>query len=140
VTHLLDTSAVIAHYLDEAGAADVESLLFMGSSSVALASPTWAELDKRLTELVPDPAEAARVFRHYTRTLCSLVPVDEAAALAAIRIRRACLARLPVVDALIAGCAAAHGLTLVHRDKHMDDIPAAQVVTLRLPDKLTVNP
>jgi len=43
--------------------------------------------------------------------------------------------RLSLVDAMIAGCAAAHDLTLVHRDRHMDAIPANQVTVLRLPDR-----
>ena len=64
--------------------------------------------------------------------------LDADATLAAIRIRRASPVRLPMVDALIAGCAAAAGLTLVHRDFHMDAIPASELKMLRLPDKRSV--
>jgi len=135
VTHLLDTSAILAHFLDEPGADQVEALLAGGANVAGLAAPSWAELDRRLHEMIPDPAEAARILRHYTRSLCGFVPVDEAAALAAMSIRHASANRLPLVDALIAGCAACHRLTLVHRDKHMDAIPADQVVMLRLPDR-----
>lgn len=135
MTHLLDTSAILAHFLDEPGADQVEALLAGGANVAGLAAPSWAELDRRLHEMIPDPAEAARILRHYTRSLCGFVPVDEAAALAAMSIRHASANRLPLVDALIAGCAACHRLTLVHRDKHMDAIPADQVVMLRLPDR-----
>jgi predicted nucleic acid-binding protein len=135
VTHLLDTSAILAHFLDEPGADRVEELLAGGSEVAGLAAPSWAELDRRLHELIPDAAEAARVLRHYTRSLCGFVPVDEAAALAAMKIRHSCTNRLPLVDALIAGCAACHRFTLVHRDKHMDAIPSGQVAVLRLPDR-----
>ena len=38
-------------------------------------------------------------------------------------------------DCLIAGCAAAHRLTLVHRDEHLDIIPTGQLARLRLPSK-----
>lgn len=135
MTHLLDTSAILAHFLDEPGADRVEALLAGGSEVAGLAAPSWAELDRRLHELIPDAAEAARVLRHYTRSLCGFVPVDEAAVLAAIKIRHSCTNRMPLVDALIAGCAACHRLTLVHRDKHMDAIPSDQVAVLRLPDR-----
>ena len=139
MSYLLDTSAVLAHYFAEPGGREVAELLQDGKHAVALAAPTWAELERNLSGLVGDAAEAERVFRHYTRTLCSLVPLDEAAALAAIRIHRASPTRLPMVDALIAGCAAAAGLILVHRDTHMDGIPTSELKMLRLPDKPAVH-
>jgi len=132
--YLLDTSAVLAHFFAEPGGREVAELLQNGKDAVALAAPTWLELERKLSGLIPDATEVQRVFRHYTRTLCSLVPLDEAATLAAIRIHRACPIRLPMVDALIAGCAAAARLTLVHRDSHMDAIPVGELTMLRLPD------
>lgn len=135
MNHLLDTSAVLAHYLDEPGADAVEGLLARGPEETWLAAPSWAELDKRLADLVPDAREAERVFKHYTRTLCGLVPVDESAVLASIRLRRAAGQRLPLVDALIAGCATSRGLTLVHRDPHLDTLPVAELKVLRLAQK-----
>lgn len=135
MTHLLDTSAILAHFLDEPGADQVEALLAGGPSVAGLSAPSWAEIDRRMHEILPDANAALRILRHYTRSLCGFVPVDEAAALAAMRIRRSCVSRLPLVDALIAGCASARGLTLVHRDKHMDAIPGGEVRLLRLPDR-----
>ena len=126
----------MAHFLAEPGGERVTQLLARGPGSVALAAPGWPELERRLDELIPEPAEAARIFRHYTETLCAMVPLDEAAARAAIRIRHSCPNRLPLVDALIAGCAMAAGLILVHRDSHLDAIPTAVLAVLRLPDKL----
>ncbi len=139
MTHLLDTSALLAHYLDEPGAEQVSALLAGGRAVVALAAPSWPELERRLAELIADPVEASRVHRHYTRNLCAFVPLDEPATLAAIRIQQACPARLPLVDALIAGCAAYANLTLVHRDPHFAAIPGKHIRTLRLPDKLRNN-
>lgn len=135
MTHLLDTSAILAHYLGEPGAETVSELLAGGSEVACLAAPSWAELERRLAELIPDPKEAERIWRHYTQSLCGMLSLDQEAALAAIRIRRRALQRIPLVDALIAGTAAFHGLILVHRDLHMDSIPAATVKSLRLPDK-----
>lgn len=126
----------MAHFLAEPGGESVAELLARSPGAVALAAPGWPELERRLDELIPEPAEAARIFRHYTESLCTMVPLDEAAARAAIRVRHACPTRLPLVDALIAGCAMAAGLTLVHRDPHLDAIPAAVLAVLRLPDKL----
>lgn len=140
VTHLLDTSAILAHYLDEPGAEQVSALLAAGPSGVAMAAPSWPELARRLAELIADdPIEVARVHRRYTRDLCAFIPVDEPAALAAMRIQQACSTRIPLIDTLIAGCAAHAGLTLVHRDPHLDAIPARQIRTLRLSDKFRQN-
>lgn len=135
MTHLLDSSAVLAHYLGETGADQVSALLAEGADIVALAAPSWPELARRLADLIDDPAEAVRVHRHYTRDLCAFVPLDESATLAALRIQKVCPARLPLVDALIAGCAAQAHLILVHRDPHFDAIPGRQLRVLRLPDK-----
>jgi len=135
VIHVLDTSAVLAHYLDEPGAEQVEFLLVGGPGQVDLASPVRVELDRCLGELIGDEREAERVLRQYTRDLCGLIILDEAATLSAIRIRKACPSRLPLVDSLIAGCAASHGSILVHRDPHLDAIPADRLKMLRLPDK-----
>jgi len=69
VRYLLDTSAVLAHFFAEPGGREVAELLKDGKDAVALAAPTWVELDRKLGALIPDAAEAQRVFRHYARTL-----------------------------------------------------------------------
>jgi hypothetical protein len=133
MTHLLDTSAILAHYLDEPGADEVENLLAQGPSTVALAAPSWVELDTRLRELVSEVVERENVFLQYTVSLTTLLPVNAESSLAAIRLRNAAPGRLPLADALIAGVADAAGLILVHRDPHFDTIPGIKV--LRLPSK-----
>jgi predicted nucleic acid-binding protein len=135
MTHVLDTSAVLAHYLDEPGADIVHRLFEGGPDVVGLAAPTWVELDSRLRELVPEAAEAARVFRLYTQELGGFLPIDASACRSAISVKLSTAVRLPLVDALIAGCAAAAGLTLVHRDPHFNSIPARVLKQLRLADK-----
>lgn len=136
MTHLLDTSAILAHFLGEPGSGTVAELLAGGSERVALAAPSWAELDRRLGELIPDATEARRIRLLYTRDLCAFIPLDEAAVDAAMDIQRATVKRLPMIDTLIAGCAAAHDLILVHRDEHLDAIATARLATLRLPSKI----
>jgi predicted nucleic acid-binding protein len=135
VTHLLDTSAILAHFLGEPGSDTVAGLLAGGPDRVALAAPSWAELDRRLGELIPDPAEARRIHLLYTRDLCAFIPLDEDAVRAATNIQRITPKRIPLIDALIAGCATAHRLVLVHRDDHLDAIPSVHPPMLRLPPK-----
>lgn len=133
MTHLLDTTALLAHFLDEAGADQVDALLTRGPATVALAAPTWVELHTRLRELVDDEEIRDSAFHHYTKTLTTLLPLDADATLAAMRLRATTPGRLPLADALIAGTADAAGLILVHRDSHFDAIPDLKV--LRLPAK-----
>jgi len=133
VTHLLDTTALLAHFLDETGAEQVEELLALGPGHIALAAPCWVEFHTRLRELIPDREFRDAAFRQYTCELTSFLPLDSQAAAAAIRLREETPGRLPLADALIAGTAHAANLTLVHRDPHFDPIPGLKV--LRLPDK-----
>ena len=100
---------------------------------VALAAPSWVELDTRLRELVSEADERENAFLQYTVNLTTLLPVDAESCLAAIRLRNAAPSRLPLADALIAGVADAAGLILVHRDPHFDTIPG--IKALRLPSK-----
>ena len=137
LTHLLDTSAILVHFLGEPGAELVSDLLSRGSESVALPAPTWVELERRLAELIPDADEAHRVWKLYTQMLCSFLPINAAAAEAAIALRKSSPGRLPMVDALIAGCAKAHHLTLLHRDAHMAAIPQTALASMALPTDLT---
>jgi len=133
MTHLLDTTALLAHFLDENGAGQVDSLLALGPDRIALAAPTWVELHIRLREIIGEGPEMEAVFHDYTGVLTRLLPVDEAATRAAIGLRAVTPGRLPLSDALIAGAAFATGLTLVHRDAHFDTVPGLEL--LRLPDK-----
>jgi len=133
MTHLLDTSAILVHFLDEPGADEVENLLAQGPGVMALAAPSWVELDTRLCELVPELEVRKNAFLQYTVTLTTLLPGDAESCLAAIRLRNAAAGRLPLADALIAGVAVAADLILVHRDAHFDTIPGMKA--LRLPDK-----
>ena len=127
MTHLLDTSAILAHYLDEPDADEVESLLAQGTNVVALAAPSWVELHTQLRKLVPEVEIRENAFFQYTVSLTTLLPVDAESARAAIRLRNSASGRLPLAEALIAGVADAAGLILVHRDPHFDTIPSLKV-------------
>jgi predicted nucleic acid-binding protein len=133
--HLLDTSAILVHFLDEPGADLVTNLLSAGKRSVFLSAPSWAELERRLNELLPNQKEVERVWEYYTQELCGFLPLDEAAVRAAIVLRRAAAERLPLVDSLIAGCAFSKDMVLVHRDKHIGKIRSSGWREISLPEK-----
>ena len=135
ITHVLDTSALLAHYLREPGAEDVNVILARGPEETGVSLITLVELRGRLTELVADAMEAERAFRLYTETLTTTVPFTRATADAAMELRAATRPRLPLVDALIAASAKQHGAVLVHRDSHMGGIPTALVNQRMLPPK-----
>jgi predicted nucleic acid-binding protein len=135
ITHLLDTSAILAHYLHEPGAEDVNRILARGSGATGVSLITLVELRGRLVEVAPNAQEAERAFKLYTETLTTVLPFSRETAEAAMELRAATRPRLPMTDALIAGCAKQHGLVLVHRDPHMAAIPTSLVSQLRLPPK-----
>ena len=135
ITHVLDTSALLAHYLREPGAGDVNVILARGLEETGISLITVVELRGRLTELVADTTEAERAFKLYTETLTTTVPFTRETAEAAMELRSATRPRLPLVDALIAASARQHGAILVHRDSHMAGIPTTLVNQKVLPPK-----
>lgn len=135
ITHVLDTSALLAHYLREPGGEDVNVILARGPEETGVSLVTLVELRGRLAELVADATEAERAFKLYTETLTTTVPFTRATADAAMELRAATRPRLPLVDALIAASAKQHGATLVHRDPHMAGISATLVNQWMLPPK-----
>ena len=135
ITHVLDTSALLAHYLSEPGAEVVNGLLARGPEETGISLITLVELHGRLAELEPDAAEARRVFALYTQTLTTVLPFTRVTAETAMELRRGTQPRLPLVDALIAASAQQHAALLVHRDSHMAALPVNLVGQLQLPAK-----
>jgi predicted nucleic acid-binding protein len=135
ITHVLDTSAILAHYLSEPGAGDVNAILARGPEAAGISLIALVELRGRLAEVAANPQAAERAFKQYTETLTTVLPFSRETAEAAIDLRAATCPRLPLVDALIAASAKQHGAVLVHRDPHMATIPASRVCQLLLPPK-----
>lgn len=67
ITHVLDTSAILAHYLREPGAEDVNVILAGGPEVAGVSLVTLVELRGRLAELVADTKEAG-AFSNSTPT------------------------------------------------------------------------
>ena len=135
-THLLDTSALLAHYFDEPGAAEVDAIWQNSENKPAICVLSIPELRTRIQAEVQDTAEVDRVMEQYVNHLTISLPVDRPAAEEAALLRESATSRLPLVDACIAGCAKRFECVLVHRDPHMDHIPAKTVKQMRLPDKI----
>ena len=134
ITHILDTSAILAHYFDEPGAAEVDAIWKDKKNKPAICALTVPELKTRLLVEVNDRAEVNDAFKLYVDELTTSVPVDRAVADEAAALRDLSPARLPLVDACIAGCAKQHGCVLVHRDPHLAQLPTT-IRQLHLPDK-----
>ena len=135
ISHVLETSALLAHYFDEPGARIVEGLWSDGSSRVAISAVTVAELKGRLHQEVTDDAEAAKAADAYVNELTTCLPVERATAEMAWQLRQATADRLPLIDALIAATARMAGAVLVHKDAHMSKIPSRLVKQIVLSDK-----
>jgi predicted nucleic acid-binding protein len=134
VTHLLDTSALCAHFLAQPGADEVDRLLGERPGQIGVCVITWFEARyvlKRCGLTERDLVKALSLYRSLPIQQCTISPevVDRA-----VHIRDATPTRLPLADALIAGCAAHYEAILVHRDTHLSALPARVVATLRLPD------
>jgi predicted nucleic acid-binding protein len=122
MTHLLDTSALLAFYLQEPGLDAVKAILKNPDHEVGLSAPSvlefWSALHRRN---LADRFEAE--WQLLQPLFSEVVPVTETVAVRAIQLRRQTPARLPAIDALIAATAAVHGAVLVHRDPHFRAIP-----------------
>jgi len=135
MTHLLDTSALLAHYLGEPGAVRVQALfedetVLAGTSILAL-----FEFDLRLHQLGLDDPTSTAELNHYRALLNEVVNVDEAVRSEAVRLRTSASARVASMDILIAASASLRNATLVHRDPHFAAISAQLLKQEILPAK-----
>lgn len=122
--YLLDTSAVLAHYRNEPGAARVQELIEEEGSQILIATPTLVEFRRRMKELGATARVIDDAISAYEEMADGIVSIDKAAAEAAWQLSRSSGRRLPLVDSLIAGAARAASAVLVHRDPHMAAIPS----------------
>ena len=135
MTHLLDTSALLAHYLAEPGAERVKAL-FEDDAVVAGASILSPyEFELRLHQLGVDAANRTSELSRYRALLNEVVVVDEAVRSEAIRLRTSATAHVAAMDVLIAATASLKNATLVHRDPHFAAIPTSLLKQEVLPAK-----
>ena len=123
LTHLLDTSAWLAHVFNEPGCQRINALFDHSSSSIGICVLGLIELQARLKALNHD-GEFERLWALYRPLFDGVIAVDEELTERAIALKRVATSRLPSIDALIAAAASLHGATLIHRDAHFQAIPA----------------
>ncbi len=135
MTHVLDTSALLAHYLAEAGAERVQAL-FEDDAVVAGASfLSLYEFELRLQQLGVDEAARAAELNRYRALLNEVVDVDESVRSEAVRLRTSATAHVAAMDVLIAATASLKNATLVHRDPHFAAVPGNLLKQESLPGK-----
>ena len=123
--HLLDTSALCAHFLGQSGGDGVRKILEADAAATGVCVITWFEMHGVLRRCGLPPRAVAEALTLYRSLPLASCPVSSAVVDKALELRLAAGDRLALADALIAGCAASHGAVLVHRDQHFHGIPAA---------------
>lgn len=122
--YLLDTSALLAHYREEAGADRVQELFDAPENSILLASISITEFSRRMAELgAPEQDIGSAVFG-YGRLFAEVVSIDFDISKSAFQLGLRASSRLPLADALIAASAASRQAVLVHRDPHFQSLPS----------------
>jgi predicted nucleic acid-binding protein len=132
VSHLLDTSALLAHYFGEPGADQVQALLDDHHSPVGISALSLYEADRRLVILGADPTTRKSFAECYAALLDFTAPVDEKVAATACFLREKAIERVAAVDILIAATAKIRDATFVHRDAHFAAIPPEHLRQLAL--------
>lgn len=123
----MDTSALLAHYLREAGAERIQAILEDEGAEVLVSALSIAELARRLSSLGNSISAARETALAYAGLATKVLPVDTAISVRAFELGSACKTRLPLVGALIAASASAFNATLLNRDTQFNAVPAALV-------------
>ena len=135
MTRLLDTSALLAHYLAEPGATRAQALFEDPTAEAGTSIVALFEFDLRLHQLGIDAATRDAEVNRYRALLVEVVNVDELIRKEGVHLKISATARASAMDTLIAATASARGATLVHRDPHFLAIPATRLKQEMLPPK-----
>ncbi len=123
ITHVFDTSAILAHYFHEPGAEQVNALLADNSVEIGLPATSLLDLKTRLTSSVGDPAEARRAYHLYAEELIAAIPVTREIITRAEEILQRSGDRLTLLEAIAAATARHEGAVLVHRGHNLARVP-----------------
>ena len=123
MTHLLDSSALLAHYLGESGRERVQTLFEDAGAVLGTSVLAMFEFDSRLHQLGMGAAERENELAKYRALLDEVVNVDEPVRIEAMKLRAAASTRISAMDVLIAASASLHEARLIHRDPHFLVIP-----------------
>ena len=136
MSYLLDTSALLAYYLEEPGAGEVEELLLNPRVTTAMSVLSVFELRVRLTSLEVEAVDVENVVEQFALVVNEVVPVTTEIVNVAETVRREASSRIAAVDCLIAATAASRNTVLVNRDRHFRALRQDFPRQLVLPDKL----
>ena len=134
MTHLLDSSAWLAHLFGEPGVDEVSLLFTNPDNQVSISALSIPEVFTRL-KAIGREAHWAEVWTTYSELFFSIIEAGEVIAHQAVLLRADTPQRLPTIDALIAATALTRSLILVHRDPHMAAIKDSQLQQMQLPGK-----
>lgn len=135
MTHFLDTSALLAHYLAEPGAARGQALFEDEAVVAGVSILSLYEFELRLHQLGVDAASRTTVSSRYRSLMNEVVAVEETVRSEAIHLRTSATAHVAAMDVLIAASASVSNATLVHRDPHFAALPASLLKQEVLPAK-----
>lgn len=135
MTHLFDTSAVLAGLLDENGAARVDELLADPDVVVGVSALTLFEVGTAAFRQTGSWELAEKAVEKTVSTVAVVVPLTSEIVRLALELRAGASSRIATVDCAIAATAVWHGATLVHRDPHFDALSASRLAQEALPDK-----
>lgn len=134
MSHLLDTSAWLAHLFGESGVDEVTARFDDPDTRVSISALSIPELYARL-KAIGRQAHWPEVWEIYSALFAAVIPADAEIAQQAVQLRAITAERLPTIDWLVAATAVNRKLTLVHRDPHMSAVANANLQQLRLPEK-----
>lgn len=134
MTHLLDSSAWLAHLFGEPGVDEVTLLFDDPKIQVSISALSIPEVFARLNSMGRH-AHWPEVWAIYSELFSRVFPADEVIAHQAVQLRAVTPGRLPTIDGLIAATALVQQMTLVHRDPHMTAIPVHDLRQMQLPGR-----
>jgi len=135
VTHVLDSSAILANIFGEPGSNRVNALINDANIEVGVSVLTLFEVYTTVLHRVGSDALARQAVANLKAAMSEVAPLNDAVVELAMDLRRSATSRIATVDCLIASTAAHHGAILVHRDPHFGALPNGKPAQEVLPDK-----
>ncbi len=133
ITHVFDTSALLAHFFHEPGAEQVHALLADNSAEIGLPALALLDLKARLTSTVGDAQEAARAFHLYADELVTILPVTREIVAKAEAMLGQPDNPLSLLEAIVAATAQQEGALLVHRSRNLASLHRHHLRQIVLP-------
>jgi predicted nucleic acid-binding protein len=134
MTHLLDSSAWLAHLFGEPGVDEVGLLFDDSNTQVSISALSIPEVYARL-KAIGREVHWAEVWTIYSGLFSRVIAANESIAHQTVQLRAATHERLPTIDGLIAATALTQRLILVHRDPHLAAIQDPKLQQMQLPKK-----